>query len=221
MGCAFQNALLLALHLPGGGSARCHSVPYLLPDDFEKITPEQGLEATEITSAAAVHILEFEVNDPMSLKCAAFSATVEASGTLGHFQGSAVTCPVTRSSPVGNSLVCKRWFGRAHAFWSRWESWLRAQTVCKRHAFWSRWESWLGAQTTPPTQVMLDVLSYCEDEQWKFACWAWGIGGNLAQPFPLCNPFRSMPRKKRRRPEKPAVPRMGCWSGESALRSGS
>ena len=123
-------------------------------DDFHQITSEQRLEVFPVTSPGSVQILEFQVDDPVSIQCAAFSATAENSGFLGSHRGRGASCQTRRAVRMGNPVKPCLWHG-------------------KEHSFWSRWESWLSAQSMPPRRVLVQSLDQCPDEDWKCRCQEW------------------------------------------------
>ena len=92
-----------------------------IQDDFDKLLPEQKQEVGPVVSPGQVRILEFQADDSVSRRCAAFSATAESSGGLGVVQERGVTCQVWRMNPFGTPVKQNSWYGKIHAFWS--ENW--------------------------------------------------------------------------------------------------
>ena len=99
-------------------------------------------------------MLEFQAADPVSVQCAALAATAESTGVLGSSKGRGYYCQVSRATPMGTPVRTCLWYGKEHAFWARWESWLRAQQL-------------------PPQQVMSQSLEQCPDAEWSQRCHTW------------------------------------------------
>ena len=125
-----------------------------IQDDFDKLLPEQKQEVGPVVSPGQVRILEFQADDSVSRRCAAFSATAESSGGLGVVQERGVTCQVWRMNPFGAPVKQNSWCGKIHAFWARWTAWLQSQNL-------------------PPPQVMVETLASCPDAEWASLCRNW------------------------------------------------
>ena len=123
-------------------------------EDFEKISHEQKQEVFPVIVPEQIRMLEFLVDDESSRRCAAFSATAEAHGILGDAQERGVSCPVRRTNLIGTPVKQHSWYGKTHAFWARWATWLQSQHL-------------------PPTQVMTDALVNCPDDSWASLCQEW------------------------------------------------
>ena len=145
-----------ALHFAWQVEATKDLVPGLrvCMDDFDLITQEQRSDQVQEVWPDRVQILEFQADDRVSVKCAAFAATDESAGVLGSNKGRGYQCQVTRATTVGTPVKTCLWYGKEHAFWARWESWLRAQQL-------------------PSQQVLLQSLEQCPDEEWSQRCHAW------------------------------------------------
>ena len=145
-----------ALHFEWQVEATKDLVPGLssVTDNFETIQPEQRQQVVAEAEPGQVRILEFVVNDPLSVLFATFSATAEASGTLGASVGRGAQCPVKRTAPVSTPVKLDLWHG-------------------KEHAFWTRWGSWLSTLQAPPQRVMASMLDQCPDAAWKHNCQEW------------------------------------------------
>ena len=113
-------------------------------DDFDLITQEQRPDQVQEVWPDRVQILEFQADDRVSVKCAAFAATAESTGVLGSNKGRGYQCQVTRATIMKTPVKTCLWYGKEHAFWARWESWLRAQQL-------------------PSQQVLLQSLEQCPD----------------------------------------------------------
>ena len=110
-----------ALHFTWQAESVKDLVPGLrvFSDDFDPVTQEERQGQIQPVRPNKALILEFQAEDPITVQCAAFSATAEAAGTLGSSRGRGSHCQVQRTALMGNPVQVCRWYGREHAFWTQ------------------------------------------------------------------------------------------------------
>ena len=121
----FKPHAALVCHLPLKPLLDLQPNLKTINDSFDPITDEQRKIHLKRVSPQKVTLLELEAYDAAYLAFARFSATAEATGSLGSPSGRGVDLPTVRQPAVSQAPDSYQWFGQMHSIWSQLEARLK------------------------------------------------------------------------------------------------